>query len=115
MPTRAEPSSAGVYATSTCTLDTLVPVAVLLSPPRPGDRSLVLGVRTPDLLRVHDAGAGRPALPRALGQAAGDPQGAGAGRARRDRPDERPESRDEGADRDQRRRLPGGARARRPH
>ena len=33
----------------------------------------------PDLLRVHDARAGRPALPRALGQAAGDP----AGRRRR--------------------------------
>ena len=42
----------------------------LLPPPGPGDLRLLLGLRPPDLHRVHDAGARRPALPRALGQGA---------------------------------------------
>ena len=48
---------------------------LLLSPSGPRDGPLLLGVRTSDLLRVHDPGAGRAALPRALRQAAGDPEG----------------------------------------
>ena len=41
-------------------------------------------MRAPDLLRVHDARAGRVALPRALGKAAGCPEGNGRRRAGRD-------------------------------
>ena len=53
--------------------------ALLLPASRPRDGSLVLGVRAADLLRVHDAGAGRAALPGALRQAAGGPEGDRAG------------------------------------
>src|SRR5262249_48014813 len=44
---------------------------LLLPPSGSRDGSFVLRMRTPDLLRVHDARGGRPALPRALRQAAG--------------------------------------------
>src|SRR4051794_6147282 len=101
-PTGASRASAGGNATSTRTrLRYLDPVALLLSPPGPRDRALVLGMRTAHLLRVHDPGPGRHPLPGALGQA--------AGHAARD-PDRPPRDlrgrwrgRDEDADRDQRR------------
>src|SRR5690348_15725991 len=71
-PTGASRASAGVNATSIRTrLRYLDPFALLLSPPGPRDRALLLGMRTAHLLRVHDAGAGRHPLPGALGQAAG--------------------------------------------
>ncbi len=41
---------------------------VLLPPPRPAHRPVVLGVRSPDLHRLHDGGAGRSALPRPRGR-----------------------------------------------
>src|ERR1700730_14551753 len=77
IPTLATPSSAGVKTACTCTPDTLVRrvlrAPLLLPPSRPRDRPLVLGMRTADLLRVHDPCAGRHSLPRALGQGAGRP------------------------------------------
>src|SRR5213082_209605 len=112
MPTCAEPSSAGVYATCTCTLDTLVVDRVydpplLLSASRPRDRSLVLGLRTPDLLRVHDTCARRVALSGPLGQAPGHPEDHRDRDARHDRHRLAPRERgDDGTDRHQRARLP---------
>ena len=73
----------------------------------------MLGVRSADLLRVHDTGAGRSALPGAFRQAAGDPQGDHAGPARRHRGRQpADEHRHADADRDERRRLLRRARPR---
>ena len=88
--------------------------ALLLPASRPGDRSLVLGMRTPDLLRVHDPRRRRAPLPGALRQAAGR----AAGRDRRgadDDPRRRAagRDRDDGADRAQRAGLLRRARDRR--
>src|SRR3954454_8639533 len=83
---------------------------LLLSPPGPGDRPLVLGMRAPHLLRVHDPGAGRPPLPRALGEAAGSAEGDARGHGRGIAPGE---LRDDDADRPQRLRPPRRARRRR--
>src|SRR5205823_5766776 len=58
---------------------------LLLPAPGPGNRPVLLRVRTADLLRVHDPGACRDPLPRALGQAAGDPEGDARRRACGDR------------------------------
>ncbi len=74
----------------------------------------MLRVRTSHLLRVHDSGTGRSALPGALRQAAGNPEGDRAGSARRHgRRLAACQLRDDGADCDQRRRVPRRARRRR--
>ena len=82
--------------------------------PGPRNRPLVLRMRAAHLLRVHDAGARRAALPRPLGEAAGRQEGDERGEpdacGRRLTPHER---RHAGADRDQRRGLSRRARRRR--
>src|SRR4249919_993506 len=80
-PSGALAASAGVKATWTrtdesyrrsgATLRGHVDAHALLPPPEPRDLRLLLRVRPPDLHGVHDAGAGRPALPGPLGQAPG--------------------------------------------
>src|SRR3954451_497194 len=70
-PTGAAAASSGVKATCT-TATTLTSTSGrtsrdhLLPAPRSRHRPLLLGVRPPDLHRVHDDGAGRDPLPGAL-------------------------------------------------
>ena len=74
IPTGADTSSAGVKATWTRmdagTLTARGGHAVLLPAPRPGDGPQLLGVRPPDLRRLHEHGAGRHPLSRPCGDGA---------------------------------------------
>src|SRR5262245_16523806 len=74
--TGASSTSSGVNATLTLIrADYATPARgrtdALLPTPRPGDHGLLLGVRPPDLRRLHDLCAGRNPLPRPLRPAAG--------------------------------------------
>src|SRR3954468_777762 len=80
------------------------PRGLLLSTSEPRDVRLVLRVRPPDLRGVHDAGARRPALPRAFGQAAGRAADQLRGATNRLRGHRR--ARHQGAARAERRHLP---------
>ena len=111
IPTGAETSSAGVKATWTRmdagTLTARGRHAVLLPAPRSRDRPQLLGVRPPDLRRLHEHRAGRHPLSRPCRD------GPPVEPDREGRPPEPFEwhARDEGAHRVQRRLLPHHGRA----